>query len=315
VTANTSHLPGAGKSPPLVSIVTVTFHRLDATRLYIDTLFATLPPDIPVEIILIDNASDPETRAYLASLRPRCTVVLNEQNLGFAAANNQGARLARGRYLALLNNDLVMLAGWLEPMLAAFATDPRVVMVGNVQLNHTTGRVDHSGVGFWADGRPLHFMVKLRRLQKTPFKEYHAVTAACCLVDRDAFLSVGGFDEAYVNGYEDTDLCLRFKHAGRRILVATRSVVRHQVSASPGRHNAEDRNAALFFSRWRSITQLVRTGSDWERSVRRRDAIAQASAHWKERGRQPWRLNPALLLKGFWAFAWPLRKRRRSKWG
>ena len=80
---------------------------------------ATVPAGIDYEIILVDDGSTDGTREWLAALSDPFRTRLNEANLGYAAANNRGAELATGERLFLLNNDLILNPGWLQPMLAA----------------------------------------------------------------------------------------------------------------------------------------------------------------------------------------------------
>jgi GT2 family glycosyltransferase/glycosyltransferase involved in cell wall biosynthesis len=223
------------------------------------SLLATLPRGLAHEIILVDDASGDGTPGWLRTLDavPAIRQIRNERNLGYAAANNRAAATARGRILCLLNNDLVLLSGWLEPMLRALTRVRRAGMVGNIQLNHATGEVDHGGVVFEHDGYPFHYRGRLTELQATRVREFPAVTAACCLTRRDWFLAVGGFDPAYRNGFEDIDLCLRARQDGLVNLVANRSVVRHRIASSPGRQDHERENARLFLDRWRATTRKL----------------------------------------------------------
>jgi GT2 family glycosyltransferase len=257
-----------------VSFIIPVFNQLSLTQACLASLKSTLPPGLEHEIILIDDASTDATRDFLRELPPPHIVLLNERNLGYAASNNRGARVAQGEFLALLNNDLVLQPGWFEPMLAAFTARRRVGLVGNVQLSAETGEVDHVGVIFRDGGYPVHLSESLNLARaRGPYAEFPAVTAACCLVRRDWFLLTGGFDEQYRNGFEDTDLSLRAREDGLINLVATSRVVRHHISRSTGRSAYEYRNAHRFLERWGPRAAAL------ERDWATQDAQARAAAN------------------------------------
>ena len=240
-----------------VSFLIPLYNCLAFTQAMLASLRATLPAGLPHEIIFIDDGSTDGTRPWLASLAtdPAIRVVLQRENLGYAAANNAGAAVARSEFLALLNNDLVLTPRWLEPMLAAHrASGDRAGLVGNLQLDAATGALDHAGIAINLQGKPEH----LRRLplasRLAPFACPHrrsvAVTGACVLVRRALWEKLGGFDEKFINGCEDVDLCLRAAAAGHVNLVALRSVVRHHISSSPGRKLRDEANTRHLVLRW-----------------------------------------------------------------
>lgn len=251
-----------------VSFIIPLFNCLSLTQAMLASLRATLPEGLTHEIILIDDGSTDGTRAWLETLRdPSLRVMLNERNLGYAVSNNRAAATARGEWLALLNNDLELLPGWLEPMLSAAASfRGRAGAIGNVQLDARTGAVDHAGLVVNLTGKPVHRRARPgwlgRRLR--PVRRMPAVTGACLIIDRLLWNQLGGFDEAYVNGGEDIDLCFRARAAGRINLVALRSVVRHHVSASPGRKRRDEENSHRLASRWRR--ELIAEADDGTRT-------------------------------------------------
>jgi GT2 family glycosyltransferase len=224
------------------------------------SLRATIPRGLAHEVILVDDGSTDGTREWLAGLGEPFRVILNERNMGFGAATNRGAAEARGRILALLNNDLVLRPGWLWPMARILdALGPRAGIVGNVQLDAATLEVDHAGLFINHKGKPEHFRDDpgpLRRLL-FPIREVFAATGACVLVRRDTWLMLGGFDEAFVNGCEDVDLCLRARESGLVNAVALRSRVLHHVSASPGRKLRDEQNTQRLVLRWRDEIALL----------------------------------------------------------
>jgi GT2 family glycosyltransferase len=275
-----------------LSIIVPLYNALPFTQAMVTSLQTTLPPALSHEIILIDDGSTDGTRDWLATLRdPPFRVVLNERNLGFAAANNRGAAAARGEYLALLNNDLVLTPGWLEPMLATHARlGRRAGLVGNIQYRADDGALDHAGISVTAQGKIEH----LRALPASvaSLRDVFAVTAACCLVRREDFLAVGGFDEGFVNGGEDVDLTLKLRAGGKRTVVALGSSVRHHVSAARGPTTLRDeQNSRRLFQRWpaeleRAIAQACRRAS--LRSAifgRRRARLLARSARFREETR------------------------------
>jgi GT2 family glycosyltransferase len=245
-----------------VSFIIPLYNCLPLTQAMLASLRATVPAALAHEIILVDDGSTDGTRAWLAGLAKPCRVLLNDHNLGFAATCNRGAAAATGELLFFLNNDLELLPGWLEPMLAVFTRRPGAGIVGNVQLNFAHGTIDHTGIVFNAKGKPEH----LTRRGWRDEHEVDAVTGACLAVRRPLWVQLRGFDEAYVNGCEDVDLCLRAREAGCRVHVALRSVVRHHVSAAAGRKLRDEHNTARLHARWRDFIQrrIVRAGCrDW----------------------------------------------------
>ncbi len=252
-----------------VSFIIPLYNCLPLTQAMLASLRATLPAGLTHEIIFVDDGSTDGTRAWLETLAgdPAIRVVLNERNLGYAAANNRGATLARGNILALLNNDLVLQPHWLERMIAAHRSlGPCAGLVGNVQLDAKTGAVDHAGLVVNLCGKPVHlrarpnFLSRLtRRVRRAP-----AVTGACVIVARSLWRQLGGFDEGYMNGGEDIDLCFRAMAAGHVNAVAVQSVVRHHVSASPGRKARDEQNSFRLARRWRR--ELVAAADDGYRT-------------------------------------------------
>lgn len=219
------------------SIIIPVFNKAALTQHCLRTLPPTLEGCGEGEVIVIDNASSDETPQMLAEF-PWVRVVRNETNLGFAGANNQGARLARGRFLILLNNDTEARPGWLARMLAA-AQDPSVGVVG-ARLLYPNGTLQHAGVTSYANRFGSVGFVPVHDMHQYPANFPYAnqahdlqlVTGACLLTPRDLYLELGGLDEAYWNGYEDMDYCLQVRRRGLRVVYEGRAELVHYESQS-----------------------------------------------------------------------------------
>lgn len=260
-----------------VSFIIPLYNCLPLTQAMLASLHATLPADLTYEIIYVDDGSTDGTRDWLATLKePPFRVVLNPRNLGYAGANNRGAALATGELLALLNNDLVLTPGWLEPILELHAAlGTRAGLIGNVQLDAKSGIIDHSGIVINEQGKPIH----LRRMPSWGERATRsawtppALTGACMFLDRTLWQQLGGFDDAFMNGGEDIDLCFRARAAGRTNAVALRSVIRHHVSSSPGRKARDEQNSYRLAKKWRHDFLAA---ADYGRRVWCRDYLAHA---------------------------------------
>jgi GT2 family glycosyltransferase len=245
-----------------VSIIIPLYNCLALTQAMLASLRSTLPAGFSGEIILVDDGSTDGTRTWLGTLPADCRAILNEKNLGFAATCNRGAAAAQGEILFFLNNDLVLLPHWLEPMLAAFTRLPDAGLVGNVQRNAATGAIDHSGVFFNHKGKPEHDTVRPLFARLTGYRRVSALTGACFAVRRATWRQLGGFDEGFRNGAEDVDLCLRASATGLQHYIALRSIVRHHISQSTGRKLRDEQNTHRLVLRWQE-TIAGKIGRAW----------------------------------------------------
>ncbi len=235
------------------SIVMPVWNRVELTKKCL-TALAGLKDHPEYELIIVDNGSTDGTAEFLRQLSGDVRIIGNGENLGFAKACNQGAAAARGTYLVFLNNDTLPQPGWLTALVAEVDGHAEVGIVGS-KLLYPDGTIQHAGVvrdrkrllpyhiykSFAGD----HPAVNHRR-------ELQIVTAACMLVRRTLFDELGGFDEAFRNGFEDADLCLRAQQRGQLIVYQPRSQVYHLESQTPGRKAHEEENAARFLERWES---------------------------------------------------------------
>lgn len=219
------------------SIVIPVFNKAALTRHCLQTLRPTLEGAGEGEVIVVDNASTDETPEMLADF-PWITLIRNERNLGFAGANNQAARQARGEILVLLNNDTQGLPGWLAAMMES-VRQPGVGAVG-ARLLYPNDSIQHAGVVIApvlfgrAALAPYHYQWKAAA--NAPHvahpHDYQIVTGACLATPRELYLRLGGLDEIYWNGYEDVDFCLKIREQGLRIVYDPRATLYHFESQS-----------------------------------------------------------------------------------
>ena len=272
-----------------VSILISVYGELACTRKCLERVERTLRGRVEYEVLIVNDASKDGTADFLDGLRKPYRIFHNRENQGFARNNNRIAGEAKGDYLCFLNNDVFVDGDWLIPMLAVFESKEKVGMVGNVQRLAGSRRFDHMGVVFAPQGNPRHYGQGFwHRPFKGEVREWSAVTAACCLAKREVFLELGGFDEAYLNGCEDVDLCLRMTEAGVAHFVVHDSVVEHVKGASEGRKLKNEENARMLQEKWGG-------------RIRARQAISDRIAHARTylfRGlTRPWSVNLGRFLQ------------------
>lgn len=240
-----------------LSVVVVTFGRLDLTRRCLESLLAHT--DQPrFEVIVVDNASTDGTPAYLRHLAgsdDRVRVVLNPTNLGFAAANNQGIDTSTGDVVILLNNDTEVHPGWTRPLMRHL-DDPTIGMVGprtdNVGNEAKIEVPEHLRADLGAFARHL------ARSNAGERFEIRMLAMFCVAMRRAVIDAVGPLDEGYGIGlFEDDDYAERVREAGWRVVCARDAFVHHVGQGSFRRLIEEGsydalwrRNQARFEQRW-----------------------------------------------------------------
>lgn len=238
------------------SIVIPVFNKAGFTKRCLETLQPTLEGAGDGEVIVIDNASTDETPDVLRAF-PWARVVRNERNAGFAGANNQGAALARGRFLVLLNNDTQAFPGWLAHMLAT-VREPGVGAVG-ARLLFPEMTVQHAGVVvapvFFSKIPFYAFHLNYKRPANDPRvtvrRDVAAVTGACLVTPRELYLKLGGLDEIFWNGYEDVDYCFKVRREGLRVVYDGAATVYHFESQSGAqRFRRTLWNSSVLLARW-----------------------------------------------------------------
>ncbi|MEW6386273.1 MAG: glycosyltransferase [Thermodesulfobacteriota bacterium] len=234
------------------SIIIPVFNNFPLTRQCLESIRQYTSGD-NYEVIVVDNGSRDETPEFLFQevKAGRVRALFNQQNNGFAKACNQGARAARGRNLVFLNNDTVVTPGWLAELLAGGRQAEDIGIVG-AKLLYPDDTVQHAGVVFTQLKNVAHIYKNFDKDHPAVNKvrEYQAVTAACLLIKKDLFFQAGLFDERYLNGIEDLDLCFKIRRMGYRVIYHPRSVVYHLEAQTPGRGAKEEQNSRLFVSQW-----------------------------------------------------------------
>ncbi len=243
---------------PKCSIVIPLYNKASLTRHCLAVLQARQRDAVDFEIVLVDDASSDQTPEVIAdAAQERLRVVTHSINQGFARSCNDGAAAAEGEYLVFLNNDTEPQRGWLEALVQYADSHPNVGMVGS-KLLFPNETIQHAGIAFGHDRRPRHiytgFPAHHAAVNKS--RRFQAVTGACVLIRRSLFEELGRFDTAFVNSYEDIDLCMRLADRGYEIHYCHESVLYHLESATrDSRHQQEDKNADLFNSRWQARIQ------------------------------------------------------------
>jgi GT2 family glycosyltransferase len=215
---------------PTVSIIVLNYNGLK----HLQDCFASLTKvDYPaelLELIFVDNASTDGSVEYMQTHYPHVRLVRSEENVGFAAGNNLGARAATGEYVVFLNNDMRVDPHLVRRLIKAIKTGPDVVCAGAKILNWDGSRLDFAGAAAHFAGYPYQLGKDLPPTADK-FNEIGPMLFACggaMLIHRHTFLEVGGFDEDYFIYYEDFDLGWRLWLLGYEVVFAPEAIVYHR---------------------------------------------------------------------------------------
>lgn len=246
------------EAAPSVSVVILSFGDPALARGAVHSLLGEGRAYPTLEVIVVDNGSPPDTvadlRDYLSGF-PEARLIEAGANLGFAAGNNLGIRVATGDYVMLLNNDTCVAPGAVAAMVRHLDRDPGIGVVGpltNNIGNEARVAVDYADMA--AMRRSAQRLTTGYRGQATEMR----VAAYFCVMFRRADLArFGPLDEDYGLGmFEDDDHCAVIRARGLRCALAEDAFVHHHLSASfdridsAERHALFARNKVRFEARW-----------------------------------------------------------------
>lgn len=287
-------------STPDVSVVIVSYNTRDLTVACVRSI-RERDTACAIEIIVVDNDSHDGTVEALRHTAPETVVIANTDNKGFAAANNQGLAVARGRYLLLLNPDTEIHENAISDTLA-FAREHSDAGVVGVRCLNPDGSQQST---LFRDKHVLHFFINvlvpntlMRRSRVLGRARYTGidlertqrvdVVAGCYMfVPREAYEAAGGMDEKFFMYGEESEWCYRIRAHGWGVYYAPVASILHYGGVSADRHPAE-MNLAMAHS----MLMLVRT------------TRGPAAA---------WMANLAMLLRDTpRAMVWPLYRRVKN---
>lgn len=221
---------------PRVSAILVSWNTRNEL---LDALASLDRVTLPLETIVVDNASSDGTTEAVRLARPHVFLIANAENVGFARAANEGIRAARAPYVLLLNSDARVQPGAVETLCDILDARPEVAVVGPRTRNDdgsiqvSFGR-DLSPLAEWRQRRLVLAVARrdpraLIEAEQAAGREHEPdwVSGSCWLARKGALESVGLFDEGYFLYEEDADLCLRLRRAGWRILFTPAAEIVH----------------------------------------------------------------------------------------
>ncbi len=233
-----------------LSIIIVNYKTYALTKQTIDSIIDK-EYTFRYEIVLVDNASGDGSVELLMQDFSKfieakvLRVIVNEENLGFAKANNIGMRKAKGQYILLLNSDTVVIGDALESCLEQIDRDSQMgalgckVILGDGSLDHACKR------GFPTPKASLYYILKLDKINPKRFGQYDALhlsedevgevdalMGAFMLMPKKVLDEVGLLDEDFFMYGEDIDLCYRIKEAGYKILYYPKARIIHYKGGS-----------------------------------------------------------------------------------
>lgn len=243
---------------PYVSFIIVNRNTAD---LLIRCLEHIVRSDLPcrTEVIVVDNGSRDDSVARVRNIFPEAVVLEAGRNLGFAAANNLGAKAASGRLLLLVNTDAMLDPNCAARLVSLMDGAPRIGMAGPQLLNaDRTTQTSYEAVPSLATETLNRSLLKRLFPARYPHKsrvptgpiEVEALIGAVMVVRRAALDDVGGFDEGYFFFLEETDLAVTMRSKGWTVVHEPRASAVHLQGATAGSYPAEAR-IEFYRSRYR----------------------------------------------------------------
>jgi GT2 family glycosyltransferase/ubiquinone/menaquinone biosynthesis C-methylase UbiE/glycosyltransferase involved in cell wall biosynthesis len=253
--AKTIHL--SVSDAPLVSVIIPVYGKIEYT-LYCLASIASNPPQASFEVIVIDDCSPDNSVEVLDNIQG-IHLIQNKQNQGFIRSCNAGAKAAQGEYLYFLNNDTEVTQGWMDELLRTFQEFPGTGLTGS-KLIYPDGRLQEAGGIIWQDGSAWNFGHSQDPLLPVYnyAREVDYCSGASIMVPKTLFDGLGGFDEYYLPAYcEDSDLALKIRDKGYRVIYQPMSTVIHYEGITSGTDTSQGTkayqiaNTKKLYERWK----------------------------------------------------------------
>ena len=244
-----------------LSIVIVNYN----SKNYLDRCLSSIydkTKDLEFEIIVVDNASNDNSRQLLKEKYPQVKLITNSKNLGFGKANNQGIDVVQGKYVLLLNNDTELINNALKIMFDFIEQHPEAGLVtcklfegnGQVQKNCRSFPLTPFDTMFSRASLMTKLFPNNSISQRVTLSDWNYdsrrqvdwVSGACMLIRREVLDRVGVFDDNYFMYWEDTDLCKRIRDAGWQIWFLPEPQIMHFTGKGGGKRSLKLRLFMMF---------------------------------------------------------------------
>lgn len=217
---------------PLVSVISVNYN---GSKFLVDCLSSLYKMTYPnYEVIMVDNASTDSSVEFIEKNFPEVKILRNRKNLGFAAGNNRGVEIARGKYLSFLNNDTKVKPDFLNFLVDVAQSDERVGICACKILTFE-GR-EEADINYTCDGKNVGCTGRSSDIygwQGWEGPVFFAEGSALFIL-KDIFDQLGGFDEQHFMFLEDLDLAWRVQLLGFKVKAVPESVVYHFAGGTAG---------------------------------------------------------------------------------
>lgn len=233
-------------SQPSVAIVILNWNGKQHLQQFLPSVFATTYSNY--RLIVADNGSTDDSIEFLKANFPQTELIILEKNYGFAKGYNEALKQVDADYYMLLNSDVEVQSGWLDPMVSLLERDknfaacqPKILAYKNKQMFEYAG-----GAGGWLDlyGYPfargrIFDICEDDHGQYDTTEEVFWASGAAMLIRSRVFHELKGFDEYFFAHQEEIDLCWRIHQAGYRIFCCPESVVYHVGGGTLPRGNSK----------------------------------------------------------------------------
>lgn len=218
-----------------VAIIILNWNGEKLLREFLPSVVKNTNADLG-RVVVVDNHSTDGSWRCLEQEFPDVERVLFEENFGFAGGYNRAIEMIEAEYVVLLNSDVEVAPGWLEPLVAVLDRDEKVAAVQpKILAYRDKNKFEYAGAaGGYIDY--LGFPFCRGRVMDTTEQDYGQyddevdvfwATGASLCIRRDVYRAVGGLDEAFFAHMEEIDLCWRLKNGGYTLKVIPSSVVYH----------------------------------------------------------------------------------------
>jgi len=221
------------KKSPLVSLIILNWNGLDDTKSCIKSIEKIKYPN--KEVIIIDNGSTDGSKEYFSKLHGLTYIYLPE-NTGFTGGHIEGIKVAKGEYIGIINNDLVLDSAWIENCLDTFAKQANVALVGGKALKWNEHNPPYNTDNEFYSYQEVDPVTGYTRTLLVGEEECQvdSISGAALLIKRSSIDDVGYFDNDFFAYYEETDLIARLMRKGYVAYFNPRALTWHKIASSTG---------------------------------------------------------------------------------